>query len=85
MEILALIVLGISVIFSLILVPLFIWNRNQCNADYRHMDSKLEERYRESSAILRQIQDDIKYFHSRPNAIRELHSRLAALEGRIEE
>ena len=47
-------VLGIFVANAALIIPLFLWNRAESRADWRHTD-----------ALIRAIQDEIKDFHKR--------------------
>lgn len=49
------------------LIGMFIWNRSESRADYRHMDNKLES----TRELVRAIHDEMKDFHTRLCIIEE--------------
>lgn len=46
-------------------VGLFAWNRSESRADWRHMDSKIDEYRKETLDLIKAIQQEIKDFHQR--------------------
>jgi septation ring formation regulator EzrA len=56
-----------AIITILGIVPLFLWNRAESRAHYRHTESKLES----TRELVRAIHDEIKDFHEQLINIRK--------------
>lgn len=44
-------------------IALFLWATKQARADFLHLDKKLDENRKETMAIVKAIQEEIKEFH----------------------
>lgn len=67
------------IIFFIGVFGLWLWNRAESRADFRHNDAKLESHRKEINELLRVISDDMKDFHL---AMKDFHGRLCAIEER---
>lgn len=52
-------------------IAMFMWATRQARSDFLHLDKKTDDFRREISQIIRQIQDEMKDFHSRLIKIEE--------------
>lgn len=50
---------------------LFLWATRQARTDFLHLDRKLEENRKETTQIVKAIQEEIKDFHNRLCSIEE--------------
>lgn len=72
MEITAILtVLGVFIANAAMIIPLFLWNRTESRADYRHTDAKLES----TRELVRAIHDEMRDFHNRLCAIEERNKK----------
>lgn len=62
-----LIILGVFIANASMIIPLFLWNRAESRADYRHVEAKLES----TRELVRAIHDEVKDFHDRLCKIEE--------------
>ncbi len=46
-------------------MALFLWATRQARTDFLHLDRKLEENRKETNAIIKSIQEEIKDFHNK--------------------
>lgn len=46
-------------------MSLFLWSVRQARTDYLHLDKKLDENRKETNALIRSIQEDVRDFHVR--------------------
>lgn len=44
-------------------MALFLWATRQARSDFLHLDKKLDENRKETQAIVKAIQDEIREFH----------------------
>lgn len=65
-------ILGVFIANAAMIIPLFLWNRSESRADWRHMDNKLE-------IYVTSIREDIKAIHEE---MKDFHNRLCAIEER---
>jgi hypothetical protein len=52
-------------------MALFMWSTRQARTDFLHLDRKLEENRKETTQIVRAIQEEVKDFHNRLCKIEE--------------
>lgn len=52
-------------------IAMFLWATRQARSDFLHLDRKLEENRKETTQIVKAIQEEIKDFHDRLCAIEE--------------
>lgn len=52
-------------------IALFLFATRQARTDYLHLDRKLEENRKETTQIVKAIQDEVKDFHNRLCRIEE--------------
>lgn len=80
-------VLGIVLGNAAFVIPMFLWNRSESRADYRHMEACTNANFKaireETQAILKSIQDEMKDFHLRlALQDQEFKMRLCSIEER---
>jgi hypothetical protein len=46
-------------------MALFLWATRQARADFLHLDRKLDENRKETTQIVKAIQEEVRDFHSR--------------------
>ena len=46
-------------------MALFLWATRQARSDFLHLDRKLEENRKETTLIVKAIQEEVKDFHNR--------------------
>jgi len=54
-----------------VILPLFLWNRSESREDARYLQIELNENRQETNTILRSIQEEIRNFHLRLDALEE--------------
>jgi len=54
-------ILGVVIANASMIIPLFLWNREESRADTRHMEAKLES----TRELVRAIHDEVQDFHQR--------------------
>lgn len=52
-------------------MALFMWSTRQARTDFLHLDRKLEENRKETTQIVKAIQEEVKDFHNRLCKIEE--------------
>jgi predicted nuclease with TOPRIM domain len=74
------------VIFAFSVLGLFFWNRSESRSDMRHMQTQLQEHRKETTEILKGIQQEVKGIQQEVKGIQEemkdFHGRLCAIEER---
>lgn len=52
-------------------IAMFLWSVRQANTFYMHLDKKMEDNRKETTQIIKAIQEDMKDFHDRLCIIEE--------------
>ncbi len=64
-------VLGIVLGNTAFVIPMFLWNREESRADYRHLEANMQAMRTETNANLQAIREEMKDFHGRLCSIEE--------------
>lgn len=58
-------VLGVFIANAAMIIPLFLWNRQESRNDWRYSDAKFSAHQKETSDLIKAIQEEMKDFHIR--------------------
>jgi hypothetical protein len=67
-------------------VSMFLWATRQARSDYLHLDKKIEDNRKETSAVIKSFQDEMKkIMEAFLEESKDFHSRLCKIEERKKE